>query len=83
MSSGRLSTPSVLTNDVRIISQPQTSESTKVNSEPASMIRLHDSGGLSDNDETIGEERDAAFASPFKGKTRVTSEVCKRFYLIH
>jgi hypothetical protein len=32
-------------------------------------------GGLSDNDETVGVERDAALASAFKGKKRLTSEV--------
>jgi len=32
-------------------------------------------GGLVDEDETRGDERDAAASSPVKGKTRVTSSV--------
>jgi hypothetical protein len=71
---GRSSAPSVLTSNVKIISRPQTPQSATVNPEPAS-ICLRDNGGLSDNDEMIGEEREAAFASPFKGRKRVTSNV--------
>ena len=81
-SADRSSTPSVLSGNVKIISRSQTSESAKVNPKPASTICLHDIGGLSDNDEMRGEEREAAFASPIKGKKRVTSEVRKHFYLI-
>jgi len=77
---GRSSAPSVLTDKVKIISR--TSESAKVKPEPAPVVCLRDDGGLSDNDEMAGEEREAAFASPFKGKKRVTSEVCKHSYLI-
>ena len=77
---GRSSTPSVLTNDVTIISRSQTSELTKVHSELAPTIGFNECGGLSDNDETMGEERDAAFASPVKGKKRLTSEVSKYIY---
>jgi hypothetical protein len=36
-------------------------------------------GGLSNNDKIIGEEQEAAFTSPSKGKKRVTSEVRKHF----
>ena len=79
---GRSSAPSVLTGNVKIISQPRTSELAKVNSEPASTINLNENGGLSDNDEIMGEEREAAFASPIKGKKRITSEVRKYLYLI-
>lgn len=79
---GRSSTPSVLTDNVMIISQPQSSSSAKVKLEPAPPICLHDNGGLSDYDETRGEEREAAIISPIKGKKRVVSEVCKYFYLI-
>jgi len=74
---GRSSAPSVLTDNVKIISRPRTSELAKVNPEPASTVCLNDNGGLSDNDEVMGEEREAAFASPVKGKKRVTSEVLK------
>ena len=79
---GRSSAPSVLTDNIKIISRSQASESTKVNLEPASTIGFNENGGLSDNDETIGEEREAAFASPFKGKKRLTCEVRKYLYLI-
>jgi hypothetical protein len=74
----RSSALSVLTDDVKII-RHQTSESlTRVEPKPVSTtgIRFYDNGGLSDNDEMRGEEREAAIASPFKGKKRVTSEVC-------
>jgi hypothetical protein len=69
----RSSAPSVLTNKVKIFSH-QVSDSVKVKDEPAPMISLFD-GGLSDNDEMRGEEREAAINSPPKGKKRVTSEV--------
>jgi len=39
-------------------------------------------GGFEDEDETKGEERDAAIASPIKGKTRLTNSVSKCL-LIH
>ena len=38
-------------------------------------------GALSDHEETAGLERDAAYASPFKGKRRLNSEVCTSFIL--
>jgi hypothetical protein len=41
---------------------------------PPAMTRLSD-GGLSDADETKGEERDAAMRSPPKGRKQVTNEV--------
>ena len=48
----------------------------KVNGEPAAeAIAVMSDGGLSDNDETHGEERLAAIRSPPKGKKRVTSDV--------
>jgi len=37
-------------------------------------------GGLQDEDETIGEERDLAITSPIKGKTRLTSTVASTTY---
>ncbi|KAH9038774.1 hypothetical protein EDB85DRAFT_2141661 [Lactarius pseudohatsudake] len=37
-------------------------------------LTLHDEGGLSDNDEMRGPEREAAINSPLKGTGRVTSE---------
>jgi hypothetical protein len=63
----RSSAPSVLTND---ITRP---DAVKVKAEPK--IALYFDGGLSDCDETIGKEREAAVNSPPKGKKRVTSEV--------
>jgi hypothetical protein len=43
--------------------------------EPAENSILIVDGGLSDEDETIGHEREAAVKSPIKGKVRVTSSV--------
>jgi hypothetical protein len=75
---GRLSAPSVLTSNVKVISRSRTVESAKVNPESVS-ISLHDNGGLSDNDEMIGEEREAALTSPLMGRTRFTSDVRNLF----
>jgi hypothetical protein len=69
--SGRLYAPSVLSNNVKIISN----QSVKVKAEPALALSIHDNGGLSDNDEIGGEEREVAIKSPPKGKRRITSEV--------
>jgi hypothetical protein len=49
--------------------------SVKVKAELSPTLSLHIDGGLSDNDERRGEEREAAINSPPKGKKRVTSEV--------
>jgi hypothetical protein len=49
----------------------------KVNPGPVSTIGSNENGGLSDNDETMGEEQEAVFASPIKGNKQVTSEVHK------
>jgi hypothetical protein len=70
----RSSAPSVLTDNVKIISR-QPSDSVKVKAELAPTLSLSIDGGLSDNDEMRGEEREAAINSPPKGKKRVTSEV--------
>jgi hypothetical protein len=70
----RSSAPSILTADVKIISRSRF-ESLKVKPELASPIFVDNDGGLSDNDEVRGEEREAAITSPPKGKKRVTSEV--------
>ena len=55
---------SVLTENIKIIAK----------AEPA-VLSIHNNGGLSDNDEMGGEERDFAIKSPPKGKRRITSEV--------
>ena len=70
----RSSAPSVLTDDVKIISY-QASNTVKVKSEPVLELFMHDDGGLSDNDEIRGEEQEVVINSPPKGKKRVTSEV--------
>jgi hypothetical protein len=64
-SSGRSYAPSVLSENVKII----------VNAEPAPALSLYNNGGLSDNDEIKGEERDYAINSPPKGKKRINNEV--------
>jgi hypothetical protein len=69
----RSSAPSVLTDNVKIISHRV--NSVKVKAEPLPTLSLQVDGGLSDNDERRGEEREAAINSPPKGKKRVTSEV--------
>ena len=48
----------------------------------AAPICLTDNSGLSDNDELRGDEREAAIASPPKGKKQVTSKVRECFYAI-
>lgn len=64
-SSGRSFAPSILSDNVKII----------VKAEPASALSMYNNGGLSDNDEIKGEERDYAINSPPKGKKRINSEV--------
>lgn len=73
-SSGRLSAPSVLSDNVKIITR-RSSEGVKVETEPVPAVSLLNNGGLSDNDETKGEEWTAARNSPPKGKRRINSEV--------
>lgn len=72
----RLSTSasSVLSKNVKITSH-QSLDSAKA--DPPPDLASHVNGGLSDNDETKGEERMAAINSPPKGKKRVNSEVCR------
>jgi hypothetical protein len=64
------SAPSVLSDEVKIISR----QPNKVKAEPV-YHRDEYNGGLSDNDEIKGEEREVAINSPPKGKRRVTSKV--------
>ena len=64
-SSGRSFAPSILSDNVKI----------SVKAEPAPEVSIHNNGGLSDNDEIKGEEREFAINSPPKGKKRITSEV--------
>jgi hypothetical protein len=73
-STSHSSAPSVLTNNVKIISH-RALDSVKVKAEPSPTLSLHTDGGLSDNDERRGEEWEAAINSPPKGKKRVTSEI--------
>jgi hypothetical protein len=71
----RLSAPSVLSDNVKIISRQNPD---KVKAEPVagpSNTRHDSDGGLSDADEIMGEEREFAINSPIKGKKRLTSEV--------
>jgi hypothetical protein len=71
--SSRRSAPSVLSDNVKIISRQPDVAKVRVKTEPLS--NPYQDGGLSDNDEIMGEERDFAIKSPPKGKKRVTSEV--------
>ena len=63
--------PSVLSNNVKIFSGQ--SSDAAVKAEPA--VSIYNNGGLSDNEEIKGEEREFAIKSPPKGKKRITSEV--------
>jgi hypothetical protein len=66
---------SLLSDNVKIVSRRQL-DSVKVTVEPVpDAMEIYSNGGLSDNDETKGEERLAAINSLPKGKKRVTSEV--------
>jgi hypothetical protein len=74
----RSSAPSVLTDNIKVISHHSSDRRvTKVKVEPqADLISLSgDEGGLSDSNELDGKEREVAINSPHKGKKRITSEV--------
>ena len=72
--SHRTYAPSILSNDVKIISH-QSSAAAKVKAEHVPALSIYNNGGLSENDETKGEEWEFAINSPPKGKKRITSEV--------
>lgn len=61
------STKSVISNDIAIIDS-------RPNPDVNDAIQVHE-GGLEDEDEIFGLEREVAVASPVKGKTRLTSAV--------
>jgi hypothetical protein len=69
--SSRSTGRSVLTNTITITGKR--APSVRVKPDPDS-IDFHD-GALSDHDEIMGQERDAAMLSPPKGKKRLNSEV--------
>jgi hypothetical protein len=73
-STSRSSATSVLTDSIKIISHTAPPDQSKVKVE-IDVISLSDEGGLSDNDEMVGKEREVAINSPPKGKKRITSEV--------
>jgi hypothetical protein len=63
----RSSAPSVLTDNVKIISH-QALDLVKVKAEPLPTLSLHIDGGLSNNDKRRGKEQEAMINSPPKGK---------------
>lgn len=65
---------SVLTSAITITSAQ---DPIKIKQDPDSIYAYN--GGLSDHEETAGLERDAAYASPIKGKRRLNSEVSTSF----
>jgi hypothetical protein len=73
------SAPLVLTNDVRIVGHRTQPDLVKVKAEtgpePKLKMALYFDGGLSDHDEMIAKEREAAINSPPKGKKQVINEV--------
>ncbi|KAI9463520.1 hypothetical protein BJY52DRAFT_1221525 [Lactarius psammicola] len=76
-SPGDVSTPSVLTNDVNIVSHGSTvltKQKAKVAAKRWLKSTVFSDGGLSDADKVKGGEWEAAIKSPPKGKRRVTSE---------
>ena len=84
-SASRSTAPSILTDNIKVFSQ-QSSDwvqvKVKVESQ-ADLIPLSDEGGLSDNDELVGQERETAINSPPKGKKRITSEVTSPLSIDH
>lgn len=83
-SASRSTAPSVLTDNIKVISQQPSDRvqaKVKVDSQ-ADLISLSD-GGLSDNDELVGQERETAINSPPKGKKRITSEVTSPLSIDH
>jgi hypothetical protein len=66
-SQSRSSVPSVLTNNVKVVSHHSV-VSAEVEPEPTEAIAVFSDTGLSDNDETNGEEQLVAINSPPKGK---------------
>jgi hypothetical protein len=70
------SASSVLTNTITI-TNAQAPQTVKIKQD-TDAIYTYD-GALSDCEETAGVERDAAFASPTKGKRRLDSEVSTLF----
>lgn len=72
---------SALSNEV-VISKHQ-KPTHRVANGPEEDSEIIEIGGLSDADETVGNERDAAVLSPFKGGQRVTSAVSFLFQLSH
>ena len=69
-SSGCSYAPSVLSDNVKIVSHH--SDAVKVKFEHVPALSLYNNGGLSDNDELKREEREVAIKSPPKGKKRIT-----------
>jgi hypothetical protein len=66
------SSTSVLTNDITI-TNAQVPEAVKIKQDTKAIYSYD--GALSDHEEITGVERDAAHASPVKGKKRLNSEV--------
>jgi hypothetical protein len=77
----RSSAPSILTDNIKVISHQSSGQvKVKVEAQADGVISLSDEGGLSDNDELGGKEREAAINSPLKGKKRITSEVTSHHF---
>jgi hypothetical protein len=74
------SAPSILTDKIEIINHNhQTTKVVKVKSNVVPSIEICDDGGLSDNDEMMGEEQEVAFASTLKGKEQAASDVHNKY----
>ena len=73
-SASHLSTPSVLTHNIKIINYWPL-DLVKVKAEPAPKLLIYDGGSLLDHDMMRGEEWEAVINSPLKGRKQATSEV--------
>ena len=79
-SSSRSSATSVLTKNIKVISHKSTDQVKVKDESQPDVISLSDEGGLSDNNELDGKEREIAINSPPKGRKRINSEVTKSFF---
>lgn len=70
------SSKSVITSKSTLVDNVIISRKVAVNSRPDSPLS-ENFGGIRDEDETFGAERDAAISSPIKGRGRLTSSVNK------
>ena len=80
-SASHSSAPSILTDNIKVISHHSSDQVAKVESQAnLPSFQVSDDGGLSDSNELNGKEREMAIKSPPKGKKRITSEVRSQLF---